>query len=54
MTSSLTDAHGNYQGYSVYIPEGNCKDFARRRGIRQRDVALDGQYKLQLMEGGQS
>lgn len=46
------NAFGNFQGYPVYIPEGNCKDFARRRGIRQSDVVLDGQFKLQLMEGG--
>lgn len=44
---------GNFQGYPVYIPEGNCKDFIRKRGIKQKDVVIDGQFKLQLMEGGQ-
>jgi len=46
-------AKSNYQGYPVYIPEGNCKDFIRKRGIKQKDVVIDGQFKLQLMEGGQ-
>lgn len=53
MCYSQKNAHGNIRGYPVYLPEGSCKDFIRRRGIKQKDVVIDGQLKLQLMEGGQ-
>ena len=39
---------GNYQGHPVFIPEGSCKEFSRKKGIRQRDVIMDGQITLNL------
>lgn len=41
-------AAGNFQGYPIYVPEGTCKEFRRKRGLRKTDVLIDGQIKLPL------
>ena len=44
-------ASGNFQGYPVFLMEGRCDDFIRRKGIRKRDLVPDGQLSLQFAKG---